>query len=337
MRKIKLFGRSIPIMALAMLAMATIGSAMLLNYYGVIQTTVTISQSILLDGKTCTGPNGGGCTVNDAITELAPGGERFCFKHKLTNDMSVSGTVSFDTVPTEEEGITTTIYTLPVKTTLVLENKDPTTWNVIANDNIQATLTFDTVGNDGIFNYELDAEGLTPEKEYAIIYYGDQDPRFNLWGGDNPGAVIDTFTTDWSGNAIKSGSSEINMNLPNIPDWNINPSPDYCDNHNAYDDYEHCKGAKIWIVPTADLTGSNSLPLTVWKPTTYLFETDLITYFDCDLGVEDFLVDMVDKTEVEGSLIITSYEYRDFLICYRFAENILAKTYTITTNIVPVV
>jgi hypothetical protein len=74
------------------------------------------------------------------------------------------------------------------------------------------------------------------------------------------------------------------MNLPTSPDWNINPSPDYCSNNNNFDSYAHCSGAKLWIVPTSDLT-SGALPLTAWNPTTYLFETDLVTYSSDSISI----------------------------------------------------
>jgi hypothetical protein len=73
------------------------------------------------------------------------------------------------------------------------------------------------------------------------------------------------------------------MDLPRSPDWNINPVPDYCDNHNGFDDYNTCAGAKIWLVPTSNLTSEISLPLNAWNPSTYLFETDLINYNDTNI------------------------------------------------------
>jgi hypothetical protein len=170
---------------------------------------------------------------------------------------------------------------LAADTTLTLENKNPTTWVAQTGDTIKATLTFNPVSST--FDYTLTVTDLTANTQYALIYYKDQNSRFVNWGGD-AGKVIATFTTDGGGD-YNSGSQSVNldMNLPSSPDWNINPSPDYCDLHNTFDDYTHCKGAKLWIVPTSDLTSDNSLPLDAWNPTTYLFETDLITYSDSNL------------------------------------------------------
>ena len=63
-----------------------------LLYYGQIMTTANVEQSILLDGKDI---NSGSLDIIDVIDEQAPGGERFCFKHTLSNLMSVEGEVFF--------------------------------------------------------------------------------------------------------------------------------------------------------------------------------------------------------------------------------------------------
>jgi len=167
----------------------------------------------------------------------------------------------------------------PRTKTLILENKNAN-WDVIS-DKTKGTLTYETAGPT--FNYTFEATGLTLNQSYSLIYYADFDPRFQTWGGNNPGAVIGTFAADSSGNiSVSPTSTNLGMDLPKSPDWNINPTPNYCDNANTYDDYNTCAGAKIWLVPTSNLTSGNILPLNAWNPTTYLFETDLIIYNDTD-------------------------------------------------------
>ena len=126
------------------------------------------------------------------------------------------------------------------------------------------------------------------------------------------------------------------MNLPSSLDWNINPSPDYCDDHNGFDDYDHCKGAKIWIVPRSDLTDGNLLPLKNWIPSSYLFETDLITYSDCSFegGLPD-AVDMVKGEEPIDSLDTKSKTTTPMLVCYDFDVMIAPGTYIIETKVLP--
>ena len=165
----------------------------------------------------------------------------------------------------------------PGNRTLILEDKD-TGWDIIQNTT-QGTLTYKTAGPE--FTGTFQATGLTPSTNYSLIYYADKDPRFSSWGGNNPGAVIATFVTDGSGNIPAIAVNQnLGMDLPQSPDWNINPVPNYCDNNNTYDDYNTCAGAKIWLVPTSDLTNNSTLPLDAWNPSTYLFETDLINYND---------------------------------------------------------
>ncbi|MHA1329858.1 MAG: hypothetical protein ACTSR2_02160 [Candidatus Hodarchaeales archaeon] len=322
----------IPATVLALIVLAGLGSAGLLTYYGMITGTATVEQSVKVDGKDV---NIGSLDIKDNIPEPAPGGERFCFKHTLENQASVPATVGFETLyDPDGEGIKKIIYELPAKTTLILENKD-TSWQPITSDVIQATLTFDTV--DPKFNYELEATGLTPSTSYSLIYYADEPDRFVNWGGSNPGALIATVTSDGSGAISSSGSTDLNMNLPCQPDWNINPIPNYCNNANGYDSYKHCSGAKIWLVPTAALPDPypDDGSWAFWDTTGILFETDLITYFDCDKGVEYYLAEM-GGTEITGDLTLESEETMPILTCYDFAINIAPDTYIITTNIVPV-
>jgi len=131
------------------------------------------------------------------------------------------------------------------------------------------------------FDFVFNGHGLQPNTPYSLIYYADFDPRFTTWGGNNPGALIATGTTNRGGNIHLAGSEELNMNLPSSSDWNIAPVPDYCDYHNGFDDYDHCSGAKIWLVPSSDYNAGIKKVI-AWNPTQYLFETDLIWYDDTD-------------------------------------------------------
>lgn len=324
MKKLNIFGKQISVTLLTLLVIAGLVSGALLTYYGTITGKVIVEQSVLVDGMDI---NTGSMGITDTIPEGAPGGERFCFKHTLENKASVPATAGFETLYNPDgEGITTTIYELPAKTTLILENKD-SGWQAIE-DSKQATLTFDTVNPE--FVWSLEATGLEVSTSYALIYYADADPRFEVWGGDNPGALIATVNSDESGVISTSGSTDLNMNLPAQPDWNINPGQEYCV---APDKYVHCEGgAKIWLVPSDVYDGINK-KVTSWQPTKFLFETDLITYFDCQLGIEDYLAEIGGTAITE--LTINSKETSNILTCYDFAINIAPDTYTITTGIKP--
>lgn len=168
----------------------------------------------------------------------------------------------------------------PGTRTLVLENKN-TNWKVL-DDTTKGTLTYNTTGEK--FTGTFEATGLTVSTSYTLVYYADKDPRFQEWGGNNPGAVIATFSSDTSGDIVSGNIDvELGMDLPSSPDWNINPIPNYCDKNNTHDDYNTCAGAKIWLVLTDDLTSGPNLPLVSWNPSDYLFETDLINYNDISI------------------------------------------------------
>ena len=159
--------------------------------------------------------------------------------------------------------------------TLILDNKDPQNWTRMI-DQTLGTLTYNTAGQK--FTGTFNATNLAHTTNYSLIYYADKQTRFENWGGNNPGAVIATFTTDGSGN-INLGAidTELGMDLPAADDWNGSTFANYC---LSPDLYNTCRGAKIWLVPTSDLTGDANLPLDAWNPANYLFETDLIIYSD---------------------------------------------------------
>ncbi len=158
-------------------------------------------------------------------------------------------------------------------TTLVLENKDAD-WNVIG-DGVQAVVVFNNGGPT--FDYSLNAQGLQPETEYSLIYYADYADRLNEWGGDNPGALIGTGSSDVSGNLNLEESVDLGLDLPSAPDANIDVH-DYCES----DGYTNCHGAKLWLVPSSDYDAELKKVIN-WNPNNFLFETDMITYdFDAE-------------------------------------------------------
>lgn len=325
-KKLIMFG--IPILAISLV------TAVLLQYFGIITIIADVSPAIIIDGKEAV-------EISHIIPEEAPGGELFCFLHKVTNDASINIDLDFVTTCKESDewvgcnGITTEVYEIPETTTVNLCKKG-SNWQCIQGG-ASATIEFDTVNPK--FSYELHALGLQSGVKYALIYYGDDDPRFSVWGGNNPGKVILTFISSVGGTYDGAGSVELNMNLPSSPDWNINPSPNYCDNNNGFDDYDHCRGAKLWIVPISDLTGGNQLPLLKWNPNAWLFEEDLITYADCDIPRYEIdppydVVDMV-KTGPVTTLETKSKTMTPVLVCYDFDVMIKSGQYVITTKILP--
>lgn len=161
--------------------------------------------------------------------------------------------------------------TVGYDSTLLLENKDAA-WDIIPGDSIQGTLQYNKIGST--FDFNLSATGLEVNTDYSLIYYAD-DPvdRFTNWGGNNPGALIGTYASDDSGVLAFSGSKDLGINLPCLPDGNIS----VYDYSGAPDNYAHAHGAKIWVVPSADYDATDK-KVTTWAPADFLFETDLIHY-----------------------------------------------------------
>jgi len=168
---------------------------------------------------------------------------------------------------------------------LTLENKD-SSWQPITGDGIQAILQYNSVGQE--FEYSLSATGLASSTNYSLIYYADKPNRFENWGGNNPGALIATIITDESGNIDTPSSIDLGMDLPSPNDANIDEY-NYClskEDGGTGDMYNHCHGAKIWLVPTGALPdpypGDGIWQF--WNAAGILFETDLITYVEDDEG-----------------------------------------------------
>ena len=171
-------------------------------------------------------------------------------------------------------GMTGIIGAATYDSSVTLDNKDAgNSYDPTPNDGISAVVDFNCTGSE--FEWSAIGTAKIANIEYSLIYYADP------WPGNNPGALIGTFDADSTGAFDKNGSKELNMNLPSPPDANINPIPDYCDEHNGIDNYTNCCGAKLWIIPSSDYDGI-ACKLTSWTPDNYLFEEDLITYEDCD-------------------------------------------------------
>jgi len=154
---------------------------------------------------------------------------------------------------------------------LNLHEKDSDTWEIVT-DGAWGALFYNLSGKE--FQYLFYGYGLEAT-EYSLIYYADYEDRYVDWGGDNPGAVIATGTA--SSDLVMAGSIDLAMDLPDEDDYNY----DTHDYSGAPDFYDHAHGAKIWLVPSACLTGGD-LPVVVWSPDDFLFETDLIWYDDTD-------------------------------------------------------
>ncbi len=95
--------------------------------------------------------------------------------------------------------------------------------------------------------------------DYELIYY--KDGVVGLEGRlDNPQPVI-AITSDIG-------------NLPQYDDFNNDADADYC--NNEVDNYDSCRGAKLWAVPSIAINGDDTLDWSMMSE--FYFETDLVQY-----------------------------------------------------------
>jgi len=194
---------------------------------------------------------------------------------------------------------------------IFLDDKDEN-WQPINND-IGVLVNGSSYGDE--FTYNVTGKLFVPGC-YYLIYYADKPDRFDAsqWGGANPGALVATLCAEAPDGVVsKTGSIDLGINMPEPPDYNINPDPwnEYC---TCPDNYDHCCGAKLWIVPCDDYNTSSN-EVTNWNPTEFLFDTDLIWYDDTDhnYAPEVLYVDpdgscYAAGDEVEITAIVNDYD-----------------------------
>ena len=112
--------------------------------------------------------------------------------------------------------------------TLELTKKNPTTW-AIEGDKMPITYTIvgDTIEVTGV------------EEGYTLIYYKDKDTSLS---------DIDRLT-------VLGKSAVLSENMPHANDWNAGELADYCTNE--FDNYKHCRGAKLWAVPDENIVNGS--------------------------------------------------------------------------------
>lgn len=302
MNKKKLLMFGLPLLAVVLV------SAALLAYYGVISGMATVTQSVVLTGSPTFSFNANSFVAGKSFTDCG---------FSLKNNADVEAPVKFGTtcnnsvgyddgIRTESkidwsdfsndkcDGITTEIYGI-----LDLSTKNTASW-VLTGE--KATVKY-TIVND-TFSAEVVKGAKTG---YELIYYKDKENAFTL--------------TDREANpqkAIQIGSV-LGKNLPYADDGNSKLGANYCTN--GVDIYVHCRGAKIWYVPSTALSGCTTdgcnINWNLWG--SFLYETDLIVYSS------------------DASNKITLPAGGGFNFCEKndFAFNLVPDTYTIRTEVLP--
>lgn len=216
---------------MALFAMAIV-SAGLINYYGTVETTISVNQPIEVNGEV------GGVSTDELSCDAGEtcSGSEFV----ISNNGDDERTVGVENNATENE------VAVSYMGELVLTQKDAE-WQPTDE---KMTITYTVVGDS------FEVSGV--EEGYTVIYYKDAvvgiDGRL-----DNPQPAI-AITGDMG-------------NLPQVDDANADTEADYC--NNDVDNYDSCRGAKLWVVPTSDV---NDGVLTWANMANYYYETNLIQY-----------------------------------------------------------
>lgn len=353
-RKITFLGRPISVIAIALLLAVGLASAALLSYYGMITGTAVVHQSVKLDGTECTGGDMTKCTVSDEMGELAPGGEKFCYKHTLKNDASVDATVDFELTKCTPDcgGITTKYYELLGWSDIIEVGREDYAGTEVDLDNPEDP--YATLGNilieasieDGaegwvVFTVTTPAGliGSTPETYSGSVVFildEDADGTTDWQVSYEPGSLMFDFDGVWGyEEALETG---------------VNPEPRAFEDATLRDDIQVERDGDKFILKVrfnklGGCDGSYKFGLYISHLTEYwggieggagqvmmfypVFENfdwaDMSSYPTRTLG-----------TEITGNLELESGEEKHFCNCYDFAINIVPDTYTITTGITPV-
>lgn len=264
---------------------ATLVGAAVLTYFGQVNTTMNAKQSIVISADG-TNWNNYNQPINRDLGDVVHCTD-YCYKLWIKNQACVDAEVSFEDTP-EEEGIDIQHWVFGDTQTIMLTHKDQQ-WNPIG-DPIK--LTFETCGTT--FNWELSS---LPEG-YSLVYYIDQEDRFNNWGK--------VFVI---GNTI-TGSVDI-------------PSMPYAE------DLNYASGAKFWLVPTCNLDDPSGLTyLDPWLHESYYYEQSLGLYIDCNGPVT-----CMPCYHLFDTTVLKAGQTYCWISCYHVAFNIAPGVYSFQTTV----
>jgi len=258
---------------------------------------VNVEQSILLDG-------GDYLQINsDTIPETAPGGEKFCFEHTMTNQMSIDGQVELATAYSPDgEGITTT-YMEDVDyaySQVWTENGDVLVTVEDTNDGwLQWTYTAITPATSGRLKMTVEINNPTG---FGITTFN--DGSHDGWYYYDTAGVI--RISDYDG-ANKIAGYEFVETSVATDSMTVRIKKTELDDTFMWQGFANFHLAGNWI--ELDTTGSP------WVPT----------------GVGTI------RQALTNPVTLLSGETKEFNVCHAFAINIQPDTYTITTTVEPVI
>jgi len=153
---------------------------------------------------------------------------------------------------------------------LYLIEKVPDTWDPVLKG-ASGKMQYHIWGEE--FSFLFEGHGLEQGKEYTLIYYPDP------WPGAGLICLGEGIAYGRGGNVVIWGRKDLGTDLP--ADYDANAKAIYPSG---------AVGAKIWLVLKSDVNcGTTTEPadsqppnslMTGWNPSEYLFEFNLINYYD---------------------------------------------------------
>ena len=346
--QIRFFGKTIPVFTITLLMLIGVGSAALLTYYGQITGSATVQQSILIDGQDYT------ATITHTV-DGAPGGKIFCYKHKLTNQMSVPGAVKFETSYSPDgDGITTIYYDLRKEVTggdndvnnmpayqceegyinqrgqMVFKGTLTPDGNGGYTGRIPSICAFDVFAKQGSCAYvegyygtgDWNCEG---EDTFTVGYYGNEvhDAYPSEHNGGPWGSYYDPDVAD--ADEEWSGGTHYYLNLNSDGTWSI----EYLDTGNT-----PYSGIVNWDTQIALETGQAWNVQWTWGEE-YIRLQHPAWKMEITQDGSEYVVLMTPVGVETTSMTLGSGESADFALCYEFDKAIEPGAYTITTQIIP--
>jgi hypothetical protein len=301
----------------AILLSTTLVSAALLPYFGKVETTLDVQQSIVIGDA-----NGWYNWDKPVIRDLGDvvHCKDYCYKLLIKNQACEDATAVITDKPTgilDIEGIDITHYIFGDSQTVHLAQKvvdfQVSPWALLP-DGDKADVTFNTCGPT--MDYTIVYSGLDEGTSYSLIYYGNMP---DYWT-EGPVTVLGSFTADSTGTT--SGSAQ----APTIP---------FAEDENALrpiseegETYAHQYGAKVWIVPTAALIVDGGTDVDWGQASAFLFETDLVLYIDCDNWSPVCLSNVYPLFD---TTILKAESTYCWISCYHVDFDIVPGTYTFDT------
>jgi len=307
MKNIKMFGKSIPLIALVLVGMLTIGGvgAALLNYYGQVIQTPTVTQSVTITP--------GSHTFTDAIA-----GNTYCFLHEIENIAEVPAQVELATsyVPTIDalDTVTKTSYYMPVDYSHSASYTDS---GYASGDSVLGSDLAVAVVDAGewitwTYTYAT-SPTHTPKMTVAIDYPNGfaittlDDGSDGWFYAPDPDVVTNRVRiADYNGENQIAGYDWVDVSaVGNVLTVSIHKSAlltEECDTSFMWHGYANYNGKQIWIETAA------------WQP----------------------IAEAIILEPLTGPFWVPAESTMDLLICYEFNVALETDTYTITTEVQPV-